>query len=175
MAARRITQSSINWTALAERVPENQKGFFIAFKAKSDGYLRRMMANPESAPKIDWEYYKAHIPLQGMVDDFRKKYEALNIPYPSDNVTPQIEQQEREALKEVQGFIKQSNTRIAGYETEVARLKSLLPFEQMTMEDFKDAYPDLALDPLNKPTFWPHTPEEQLDFDTKAPQDAAHH
>jgi F-type H+-transporting ATPase subunit d len=41
MAARRITQSSINWTALAERVPENQKGYFTAFKAKSDGYLRR--------------------------------------------------------------------------------------------------------------------------------------
>jgi hypothetical protein len=33
-----------------------------------------------------------------------------------------------------------------------------------------------ALDPLNKPTFWPHTPEEQLDYDdSKAPQDAAHH
>ena len=47
-------------------------------------------------------------------------------------------------MKEVQDFIKQSNTRIAGYETEVARLKSLLPFEQMTMEDFKDAYPDLV-------------------------------
>jgi len=47
-------------------------------------------------------------------------------------------------LKEVQDFIKQSNIRIAGYETEVARLKSLLPFEQMTMEDFKDAYPDLV-------------------------------
>lgn len=58
----------------------------------------RMMASPESSPKIDWEYFKAHIPIQGMVDDFRKKYEALNIPYPSDNVTPQIEQQEREAV-----------------------------------------------------------------------------
>jgi F-type H+-transporting ATPase subunit d len=47
-------------------------------------------------------------------------------------------------LKEVQEFIKQSNARIAGYEAEVSRLKSLLPFEQMTMEDFKDAYPDLV-------------------------------
>jgi len=47
-------------------------------------------------------------------------------------------------LKEVQDFIKQSNIRIAGYETEVARLRSLLPFEQMTMEDFKDSYPDLV-------------------------------
>lgn len=34
----------------------------------------------------------------------------------------------------------------------------------MTMEDFYDAHPDLALDPIKKPTFWPHTPEEQLDY-----------
>jgi F-type H+-transporting ATPase subunit d len=45
-------------------------------------------------------------------------------------------------MKEVQAFVKQSNDRIAGYEAEVARLKSLLPYEQMTMEDFKDAHPD---------------------------------
>ena len=31
----------------------------------------------------------------------------------------------------------------------------------MTMEDFKDAYPDIALDPLNKPTIYPHEPELQ--------------
>lgn len=41
MAARRIAKSTINWTALAERVPENQKNNFQVFKAKSDGYLRR--------------------------------------------------------------------------------------------------------------------------------------
>ena len=41
MASRRLTQVNINWTALAEKVPENQKSFFAAFKTKSDGYLRR--------------------------------------------------------------------------------------------------------------------------------------
>lgn len=128
------------------------------------------MANPETAPKIDWDYYKTRVPVQGMVDNFRKKYESLSISYPSDNVTPQIDQQEKEAvsncyafqsiveicydlcdlselcfqLKEVQEFVKQSSARIAGYEAEVARLKSLLPYEQMTMEDFKDAHPDLV-------------------------------
>lgn len=40
----------------------------------------------------------------------------------------------------------------------------------MTLEDFKEAFPDKALDPLNNPTFWPHTPEEQLDYvDKDAP------
>ncbi|XP_069677934.1 ATP synthase subunit d, mitochondrial [Periplaneta americana] len=176
MAARRITQSAINWSALAERVPENQKGFFSAFKAKSDGYLRRMMANPETPPAINWEYYRTNVPLAGMVDDFKKKYEALSIPYPTDTVTPEIEQQAKEVEKEIQQFIKESNTRIAEYEAEISRLKSLIPFEQMTLEDFKDAYPELALDPLNKPTYWPHTPEEQIDFvDPKAPPEEGHH
>lgn len=46
----------------------------------------------------------------------------------------------------------------------------------MTMEDFKDAYPEEALDPINKPTFWPHNKEEQLDYvDPDKPLQPAHH
>lgn len=41
MAARRISKSAINWAAIVERVPENQKSQYQAFKTKSDGYLRR--------------------------------------------------------------------------------------------------------------------------------------
>lgn len=50
------------------------------------------------------------------------------------------------------------------YEKEIAETKALLPYGQMTMEDFRDSYPDLAIDPINKPTFWPHDPEEQIDY-----------
>lgn len=39
--SRRIAQSSINWAAIAERVPANQRTNFTAFKSKSDKYLRR--------------------------------------------------------------------------------------------------------------------------------------
>lgn len=34
---------AINWAAIAERVPEEQKQLFFAFKAKSDQYLRRLV------------------------------------------------------------------------------------------------------------------------------------
>lgn len=38
----------------------------------------------------------------------------------------------------------------------------MMPFNEMTMEDFADAFPDFAPDFIKKPTFWPHTPEEQI-------------
>ncbi|XP_066991399.1 ATP synthase subunit d, mitochondrial [Anabrus simplex] len=173
MAAKRITQVTIDWAALAERVPPSQKAMFVAFKTKSDLYLRRMMANPEVPPKIDWEYYKSRIAVKGMVEDFQKQYDALKIPYPADKVTPEIEAQEKQTAKEIADFIKESNLRIANFEAEVKKLRSLIPFEQMTMEDFRDAFPDQALDPINRPTFWPHTPEEQLGYE-KDKEQAAH-
>lgn len=123
-----------------------------------------VVANPETPPKIDWSAYKAKVPIAGMVDTFQKHYEALKIPYPADTVSGQIDQQKSEIEKEVTAFIASSNSRIAELEGKINHLKSMLPFEQMTMEDFKDAYPDQAIDPINNPTFWPHEPvtEEEL-------------
>lgn len=37
------------------------------------------------------------------------------------------------------------------------------PYDEMTMEDFYDYFPENALKPLERPTFWPHNEEEQLD------------
>ena len=41
--AKRIAQSSVNWAALAERVPAEQRVHLAAFKIKSDTYLRRLV------------------------------------------------------------------------------------------------------------------------------------
>lgn len=38
----------------------------------------------------------------------------------------------------------------------------------MTMEDFKDAHPDIALDAINKPTFWPHDGTDNLEAEKPA-------
>jgi len=164
MAAKRIAAPAINWAKIAERVPEAQMPKFLAFRSKSDSYLRRMMASPENPPKIDWAYYKNNVPIAGMVDNFQKQYEAFKVPFPADNVTSLVEAQEQEVKKEVAAFKQESSQRIDGYKKEIDHLRSLLPYEQMTMEDYHDAHPESALTPLTKPTFWPHTPEEQLDY-----------
>lgn len=65
--------------------------------------------------------------------------------------------------------------RFCRYKKQLAHIASLIPFDQMTMEDFRDAYPDLALDPINKPSFWPHTPEEQPGHEEGKDQPAAGH
>ncbi|KAK9876795.1 hypothetical protein WA026_015033 [Henosepilachna vigintioctopunctata] len=174
MAAKRIAKSSINWARLAEQVPEHQRNMYQAFKSKSDGYLRRVLAYPENPPAIEWSQYKAKIPVAGMVDEFQKQYTALKIPYPPDTVSSQIDALEKDIKQDIENFKKESNERIAKFEKELAHLNSLIPYDQMTMEDFKDAHPELALDPLNKPTFWPHIPEEQAEDDANEKKPAAH-
>ncbi|KAJ2943534.1 hypothetical protein O0L34_g16643 [Tuta absoluta] len=164
MATKRISQSAVNWAALAERVPAEQRAHMQAFKTKSDAYLRRVLANPEQPPKIDWNLYKQTVPIPGMVDTFQKQYEALKIPYPADTQSSKIDAQWSEIKKAIDAFIVASNAKIANYEKEIQDTKALLPYDQMTMEDFRDAYPQDSFDPLNKPTFWPHNPEEQLDY-----------
>nr|AXY94821.1 ATP synthase subunit d [Galleria mellonella] len=159
--AKRIAQSSVNWSALAERVPPEQRASLTAFKAKSDAYLRRVLANPPEPPKINWAVYKQTVPIPGMVDSFQKQYEALKIPYPTDTQTAKVEAQWAEVRKAIEAFVQASNANIAKYEKEINTVKALLPYDQMTLEDYRDAYPNEALDPINRPTFWPHDPDDQ--------------
>lgn len=168
MAARRIAKSAIDWAALAERVPPEQKSQFVAFKTKSDVYMRAVLANPETPPKIDWEHYKKVVPVAGLVDSFQKQYDALKVPYPADTLSAQIDAQAKEMKSEVEAFKKESQQRIAEHQKEIERIKALLPYNQMTLEDYRNSYPDLAMDPINRPTFWPHFPEDQIGYEEKA-------
>lgn len=159
--AKRLSQSNINWAALGERVPASQKSNFLTFKGRSDKYLRAMLANPEQSPKIDWAAYKKKIPNAALVDSFQKSYESLNIPYPPDTVSAEVDKLRQSLTGEIAKFQKQSESRIAEHKSEIERIKALLPYGQMTMEDFADAHPDQAIDTLNKPTFWPHDDDIQ--------------
>ena len=90
MAAQRISASTVNWVEFARKIPAAQKASFQAFKQKSDGFVRAVNALPEAAPKIDFDAHRSRIAVPGMVDDFQKKYEALQIPYPKDNATAAV-------------------------------------------------------------------------------------
>ncbi|KZC13747.1 PREDICTED: ATP synthase subunit d, mitochondrial-like [Dufourea novaeangliae] len=162
---------SINWAALLERLPESEKNVYVTFRAKSDQYLRRMTANPESPPKIDWSYYKRTITTPGLVDKFQKEYEALSIPYPADKYTADIESEEKETLKQIDNFVQEANQMIENAKIEIEKIQQLLPYSEMTLEDFRDIHPEEAINP-DKPTAWPHTPEVQASMDAGDPKKA---
>lgn len=71
---------------------------------------------------------------------------------------------------EIKDFIKTSNEKIANYKEIYENLKSLVPFDQMTIEDYMETFPAYAPDFLNKPTFWPHNIEEQINVNHDVPK-----
>ncbi|KAK4297149.1 hypothetical protein Pmani_030409 [Petrolisthes manimaculis] len=163
MASKRVAASAVDWAALAARVPQSQKGMFNAFKGKSDAYLRRVLTAPENLPKIDFNAYKARIAVPGMVEEFQKKYEAIEVPYPADTYSAQITEVQNASAVETQEFIKGSEARIVKIKEDLAQWENMIPFEQMTMEEFAEQFPSETID-LDNPTFWPHTPEMALDY-----------
>lgn len=163
MASKRIAASGVNWSAIAERVHPTQRISFNNFKNKSDKYLRSVQVNPAQSPKIDWAFYKQRVAVPGLVDAFQKNFDTLKVAYPTDSLSASVDSQAKQVASDIEQFKSSSKARIAEHQSAIEHLKSLLPFEQMTMEDYRDAYPELALDTENRPTFWPHTPEDQLD------------
>jgi len=161
MASRRIAKSSIDWASFSKRVPDAQKSQYLQFKAKSDGYLLRVLGQPEAPPALDWAHYQSKIVLPGLVADFQKQLAAVKVPYPEDKLSTQIDAQAKEVEVKVAEFVTESGVRIDSYKADLAKWDVIPAFDQMTMEEFADHFPDLALDPINRPTYWPHTEEAQ--------------
>ncbi|KAK2528492.1 hypothetical protein Q9233_007463 [Columba guinea] len=86
---------------------------------------------------------------------------ALKVPEPVDTQTAKIDAQEQEASKSTAEYVQASKARIAQYEQHLQKLKSMIPFEQMTFEDLNEAFPETKLDKEKYP-LWPHKPIADL-------------
>ncbi|XP_017281084.1 ATP synthase subunit d, mitochondrial [Kryptolebias marmoratus] len=161
MAARRVALKAIDWVAFAERVPPNQRSNFNALKTRSDAISAKLTSLPETPAPIDWSYYRTAVAKPGMVDEFEKKFKGLKIPEPIDTQTSVINAQEAEATKSAMAYIEESKVRIAEYEKELLKFKNMVPFDQMTLEDYYEAFPETKLDKVKYP-YWPHKPIADL-------------
>ncbi|XP_075167055.1 knotted onions [Haematobia irritans] len=186
MAAKKL--APVNLADLVKRVPKNQMKQFEKFRDQTLEYHRRVNKYPEKLPHIDWDYYRNNVRKEfvKMVTEFQSDYEELDRTFSMrheindfakyyedlDNLTEKVK-------GEVQQFIDESNARIKIYEREIQRLRNMVPYEEMTMEQFVTDREDLAefIPRQGKPLFWPHHPDEQRvgpasqDFDKKAEKD----
>ncbi|XP_054831142.1 ATP synthase subunit d, mitochondrial [Eublepharis macularius] len=161
MAGRRAALKAIDWAAFAERVPPNQKSMFNALKTRSDAISAKFASLPESPPAIDWAFYRTAIANTAIVDELEKKYKVFKVPEPVDNQMAKIEVQEQEANKSAAAYVEASKARIVEYEKELQRYKNLIPFEQMTLDDYYKAFPEAKLDKEKYP-YWPYKPIADL-------------
>ncbi|XP_069785444.1 ATP synthase subunit d, mitochondrial [Narcine bancroftii] len=161
MSSRRVALKAVDWLAFGERVPPNQRAMFNALKTRSDALTSRLTSLPEKPLAIDWNYYRKMIEKPGMVDEFEKKYNALKIPEPIDTQVEKINAQEQEANESAQNYCQASKERISKYELELTKVKNMVPFDQMTIDDLNQAFPETKLDKEKYP-YWPHKPINEL-------------
>ncbi|KAJ7989963.1 hypothetical protein DPEC_G00309920 [Dallia pectoralis] len=161
MAGKRAAVKAIDWLAFAERVPPNQRAMFNSLKTRSDAIGAKLASLPVKPVTIDWSFYKTNVALPGMVAEFESKFTALTIPEPKDTATAEINAQEAESNKSATTYIQASRARIAAYEKELEKLRNMVPFDQMTVDDLNDVFPETKLDKQKYP-YWPNKPIADL-------------
>uniref|UniRef100_A0A8C0RG10 Uncharacterized protein n=1 Tax=Canis lupus familiaris TaxID=9615 RepID=A0A8C0RG10_CANLF len=80
------------------------------------------------------------------VDDFEKKFNALKVPVPEDKYTVQVDAEEKEDVKSCAEFLSLSKARIEEHEKELEKMKNIIPFDQMTIEDLNEVFPETKLE-----------------------------
>ncbi|KAH8233491.1 hypothetical protein KR026_008940 [Drosophila bipectinata] len=173
-----------NLAEMLKQVPPNQMAQYHMFAKKQDEYKARVRKYPESLPEINWEHYEQNVrpEMVDWVKHYKIKYDKMHTLFEnrhamidSKRYFEEIDKQTEEVKKDIATYKAKSNERIEELQQELECMKAMKPYDQMTMEEFCYARPHLAPDFINKPTFWPHTPEEQTPGPTDPEAAAALH
>jgi F-type H+-transporting ATPase subunit d len=118
-------------------------------------------------PEIDFAFYKGRLSNPAIADEYEKAYKALAVAYPKDkgNVKAQIDEQEKLAQEVTKKQIADARKSIDEAKALLGKIDSVPSPDVMTQEMYAEYFPEQALNPWERPTFWPHTKSYQPEND----------
>ncbi|PFX25890.1 ATP synthase subunit d, mitochondrial-like [Stylophora pistillata] len=133
MAARRIGKYVPDWIKLATKCPEEGKPVFNRMRTKYENLKTRIDTVAPKPEPIHWDWYAKNITKPGMVEAFRKAEEYY-----------------------IEGR-KEADELIAECEAELAKIRNMKPFEEMSIDEFLDLHPEIKkeVEAMEKSGEWP--------------------
>uniref|UniRef100_A0A1A9WR71 Uncharacterized protein n=1 Tax=Glossina brevipalpis TaxID=37001 RepID=A0A1A9WR71_9MUSC len=164
--------TTIPLSEVMKHVPAEQMPQFEEFRKKCIAYQSEVNKYPDKLPRIDWSFYRANVPKNFVksLEQFEIHYKELDFCFATryDNLDfskyyTEWEKVFADIKKHIETYVTESNNKIAIYQAEIRRLTEMIPYEDMTMEQYIIEREDVAdLIPRNNlPLFWPFTEEEQ--------------
>ncbi|XP_046855551.1 ATP synthase subunit d, mitochondrial-like [Xenia sp. Carnegie-2017] len=143
MSSRQVGKHVVDWVKIATKIPQAARGEFSGFRSRHEAIKSRLETFTEKPEPIDWEFYKQHVAKPGFVEAFEKAFSAVKVPYPQDTKSAAIKKDEIGYENSCIEVMKETNKNIANLKEELAQLKALKPFEEMTSDEYLADKPDL--------------------------------
>uniref|UniRef100_A0A1I8H8U1 ATP synthase subunit d, mitochondrial n=1 Tax=Macrostomum lignano TaxID=282301 RepID=A0A1I8H8U1_9PLAT len=162
-AAKRVSSTAVNWARLAQHTPAQQADAMRSVRSRCETLVAKVNSLPAEKPAIDWAHFSKTVPAPGLVDKFRKEYEAFKVPYPRDTegwheLIDEQQKRQSEILSKSQALLTEVHEAANSY------LKTLdekiPPRDEWTMEMLCLYFPGTLFD-ANNPDFnrTPNLPE----------------
>ncbi|XP_028395564.1 ATP synthase subunit d, mitochondrial-like [Dendronephthya gigantea] len=143
MSSRQVGKYVADWIKIATKVPAAARGEFSGFRSRHESIKTRLESLSAKPDPIDWAFYKQHVSKPGFVEAFEKSFAGVKVPYPEDTMSPAINDEEKEFGKKCVEVMQETNSNISSLKEELAQLKALKPFEEMTSDEYLVDKPDL--------------------------------
>ncbi|RMX38418.1 hypothetical protein pdam_00011817 [Pocillopora damicornis] len=143
MAARRIGKYVPDWVKLATKCPEAERPHYNRLRTNFENIKTQLDGVAPKPEPINWDLYAKNISKPGMVEAFKKAYGAVTVPYPIDTLTSKINEAEKEMETLAKESIEEANEAIALCEAELTKIRSMKPYEEMSIDEFLDLHPEI--------------------------------
>jgi hypothetical protein len=141
----RAIPAAVNWASLLKQTAPVDRKLMAAFKLKSDTIASAYTKAAGFKREIDWSSYEQNINNKELVADFKAKYEATEIPVPTDDgLGAELEAKAAADEVAVANYVAKVDGQIANASTTMDALNALPPFEQMTQADVLFYFPQLC-------------------------------